>query len=111
MPGDARPPDGVLHRALEDGFVKMVAPALAGDRLDVGSGRREDPLPAPLAAGVRVLAGEGIRELHPPGAARHVVLVLEPHGVEMARQCVARDGGGQRPAASFPRAVGFCSAR
>jgi len=52
--------DGVADKALEDGFVEVVASALTGARIGVGARGGEDPLPAPLAACVEVLAVEGV---------------------------------------------------
>jgi hypothetical protein len=53
--GEPRPAGGVLHRALQDGLVEVVAAALARYPVVVDARRRENPLPGPLPAGVRVL--------------------------------------------------------
>jgi hypothetical protein len=57
--GDAGGTDRVLHGALENGFVEMVAATLAGNVVHVESRGREDPLPRPFTPSVWVLAEEG----------------------------------------------------
>src|SRR5437667_458151 len=57
--GNARGTDGVLHRALEDGFVEMMAPPLTGETVHVEPCSGENPLPRPFAPGMRVLPQEG----------------------------------------------------
>jgi hypothetical protein len=57
--GNARGADGVLHRALENGFVEMMAATLAGEPVHVEPCGGEDPLPRPFAPGMRVLPQEG----------------------------------------------------
>ena len=59
-----------LHRALQDGFVEVVAAALVGLAVEVGAGGGEDPLPDPLAAGAGVLAGERPGSSTQPAPAR-----------------------------------------
>ena len=71
--GNARGPDGVLHGALENGFVEMVAAALAGEAVHVESRGGEDPLPRLFAPRVRVLPQEGSGQLDPAGSATEVV--------------------------------------
>jgi hypothetical protein len=56
---NARGADGILHCALENGFVEMVAAPLAGEAIHIESGGRKDPLPRPFAPGMRVLPEEG----------------------------------------------------
>ena len=56
---NARGTDGVLHGALENGFVEMVAATLAGETVHIESCGGEDPLPRPFASGMRVLPQEG----------------------------------------------------
>ena len=81
--GNARGTDGVLHRALENGFVEMVAAALPGETIHVESRGGEDSLPRPFPTGVRVLPQEGSGQLDPAGTAPEVGLVLCPHLVDV----------------------------
>jgi hypothetical protein len=53
--------DGVLHGALENGFVEMVAATLASEAVHIESCGGEDPLPRPFAPGVGILPQEGSR--------------------------------------------------
>src|SRR6266545_6900268 len=64
--------DGIRHRALENGFVKVVTTALSGEAVHVHARGGEDPLPAPVPAGVRVLPRQCIGQLNPAGAAPEV---------------------------------------
>ena len=81
-------------RALQHGFVQVVAAALAGLAVQIGAGGGEDPLPEPLAAGAGVLAGEGPGQLDPARAGAEVGLVLVADGLEVLGE-VAAGGGGQ----------------
>jgi len=83
---DGRPLESLPHGALEDGFVQVVAPVLAGGALHVHAGGGEHPLPGPLAAGVRVLARESRRQLHPPRAVPKIVFVLLFHALDVPGQ-------------------------
>jgi hypothetical protein len=56
---NARGADGILHCALENGLVEMVAAPLPGDAIHIESGGRKDPVPRPFAPGMRVLPEEG----------------------------------------------------
>lgn len=66
--GDSASGDGERDGALQDAFVEVVTAALTGLGVEVGAGRREDPLPGPGAAGGGQLHGEGVGELDPAGA-------------------------------------------
>ena len=57
--GNAGGADCILHCALENGLVEMVAAPLPGDAIHIESGGRKDPLPRPFASGMRVLPEEG----------------------------------------------------
>jgi hypothetical protein len=57
--GETGGADRVLHGALEDRFVEMVAATLAGEPVHVQPRGREDSLPRPFAPGARVLPEEG----------------------------------------------------
>ena len=48
---DAGLANGLLDRALDDGFVQVMTPELSGLAGAMDSGGREDPLPGSLAAG------------------------------------------------------------
>ena len=74
----------------------MVAAALTGCGVDVGAGRREDPLPGELTPGLRVLPLEGQRQLDPAPARTQVGDVASARAVELASQRLAGDGGQQR---------------
>jgi hypothetical protein len=71
--------NGPLHGAL----VQVVTANLAGLRRQIGSGRREEPLPRPLSRGARVLAVEGVRDLDGAFAGRKVGLVLRSNEREV----------------------------
>jgi hypothetical protein len=63
------------HGPLEDGFMKVVATALAGDRFEVKARGGEDPLPDPFMRGARVLVSKrswSVDGARPPsGASAH----------------------------------------
>ena len=61
--GDARGTDRVLHRALENGFVEVVAATLARDVVHIEARGREDPLPRLFARGIWILPEEGTRQI------------------------------------------------
>ena len=81
--GDSSDGGGLAHRALDDGFVDVMAPNFLGDGIVVGTGGREHPLPNPLAVGVGILAPQGFRQGNGSGARLQVVLVkgLDPDEV------------------------------
>ena len=83
--GDPGGTDGILHRSLKHGFVKVVPASLAGDGLHVETRGGEDPLPAPFAAGVRVLAQQRAGQFDPAGAVTEVGLVLLVSALEGGR--------------------------
>ena len=58
--GNPRRSYGIFHRFLENGFVKMVAAALASLAVAVESGCWENPLPGPVTSSARVLPSEGL---------------------------------------------------
>src|SRR5450432_3313091 len=64
--------NGPLHGAL----VRVVTANFAGLGMEIGSCRREKPLPRPLSRGARVFAVEGVRDLDGSFAGRKVGLVL-----------------------------------
>ena len=92
----ARGENGLAHRVLDDRFVKVVTPPLAGLGIDVGARRGEDPLPGPVLARRGELAAEGAGKLDPPCALRHVALVVPPQLAEVRGE-VAPDGAGKNP--------------
>ena len=81
--GDSRFAHGLTDGPLENGLVKMVALAISGFSVHVGSGSREHPLPIPLCGRSRVLRAEGIREFHVAGALLEVSPVLHLDPAEM----------------------------
>jgi len=91
---DAGEAYGLLHGALQDGLVQVVATPLARHSVDVEAGGRKHPLPYPLAPGVRVLPGERPGQLHPAGSASQISIVLTLDQFEMPDE-VGLHGGGQ----------------
>ena len=59
--------DGILHRALENGFMEVVAATLGGQAVHVHARGGEDPLPPRVPAGVRAIARQGVGQLDPAG--------------------------------------------
>jgi hypothetical protein len=51
--------DGLMHGALQHGFVQVMPPSLMADRVGVEPRGREDPLPDPFPSRVRILPFEG----------------------------------------------------
>src|SRR5206468_7829144 len=72
--GNARGTDGVLHGALANGFVEMMAATLAGETVHVEPCGWKDPLPRPFAPGMRILPQEGSGSLDPAGPATEIGL-------------------------------------
>jgi hypothetical protein len=64
-----------LHCSLEDRFVNVMSPLLAGLRVFPAVFLREDPLPAPFSGSVRVFAVEGVRKPDAPPALFQVFFV------------------------------------
>src|SRR6266851_4134429 len=88
--GDALTAYRLLHRALQHGFVQVVAAALAGLAVQVRTGGGEDPLPDPLATGVGVFAAEGsivTRSLAPLPA--RTAIWLRSKSTSFTRSCAA----------------------
>lgn len=84
--GDTGFPDGRFYGPLEGGFVIVMPAALAGFRVTVDGGCREDPLPAPFLARPGILAIQGLGEFHPSGALPEVGQVLFFHPGEVLGQ-------------------------
>jgi len=63
--------------------VKVVAPALTGQAIDVETRRGEDPLPRQLPTGIWVLSRQRVRELHPTRTGRHVMRMEPPHALDL----------------------------
>jgi hypothetical protein len=53
--GDPRRPRGLFNRPLQDGFVQVMPPPLAGLRVDVEPGGGKYPLPGPFTLSVGIL--------------------------------------------------------
>ena len=104
--GDALTAYRLLHRALQHGFVQVVAAALTGLAVQVRTGGGEDPLPDPLAAGVGVFAAEGPGQLDPAGAAAEIggVQVAPPPGAWPGRGRRRRAASSRGPWRPCPRA-------
>ena len=92
---DARGAAGALDRALQDGFVEVMAATFAARALCVSSRCREYPLPAPVAGSGGILSGEGIGELHVAGSFPDVLLELPARSLEVLRQQLQQSGGEQ----------------
>lgn len=90
---DAGGEDGLLDRALEYGFVKMMAATLARSAVRVEAGGGEDPLPGPLSAGPSIFLDERVGERHVAGALGQVLLVLETHPFEVAGEVLVNEIG------------------
>src|SRR6266567_8275370 len=84
---------GQFDESLEHGFVQVMAAALAGLRVDIGAGRGEDPLPAPLARGAGVFASECAGKLDVAPTAPQVFLMLEAHHLEVGAERGPERGG------------------
>ena len=84
--GDARLDAGFFERSLEDGFMEVVAPPLAGLAVGVMAGGGEDPLPAPLLIGVGILADESVRQFDTAQTAFKILAVLAFDESEMRAQ-------------------------
>jgi hypothetical protein len=86
--GDAGALDGRAERALEDGFVEVVAVEVARFRVAVLSRCGEDPLPWPLARGTGELSHEAVWELD-VSTARGEVLAVKRGDLEevLAQGC------------------------
>src|SRR5947199_3012703 len=65
--GNARGTDGVLHGALANGFVEMMAATLGGETADVERCGWEDPLPRPFAPGLWAPQQERFETPNPAG--------------------------------------------
>jgi hypothetical protein len=63
--GNARGMDGVLHGALENGFVEVMAATLASETVHVEPCGWEDPLPRPVAPGMRGTSAGGLQVARP----------------------------------------------
>src|SRR5437867_8998478 len=82
-PGTA---DRILHRALENRFVEMVAAALAREAIHIYAGGREDPLPPQSRPAFGYSASQRAGELDPAGALPEVGLVLRAHALDVGDQ-------------------------
>ena len=89
--GQARLEDGFLDSPLEHGLMEVMPAPLAGDAIDVETGRREGPLPAPLAARVGILPPECPRQLDPAGAVLQVPGVLCANPLEVTHEVGLHD--------------------
>jgi len=83
---DAGGADGGLHRALDGGFVEVVAALAIVARIEVATRRGEDPLPAPLAWRGRVLAVERVRNRDASRAVAQITLEHSAGVRELAAQ-------------------------
>jgi hypothetical protein len=77
---------GCTDGALNDGLVQMVTADFLTGRVDIGSGRGEDPLPNPLPRSVRVLALQSIGQSHGAPAPADVAVMLFLDGQKMGTQ-------------------------
>jgi hypothetical protein len=75
-----------VERALQHGFMKMVAALLSGFSIAIVAGRWEDPLPPPLLSGVRVLSRESVRKLDPARAGLEVLRMLRSYRGDVASE-------------------------
>jgi hypothetical protein len=98
--GDAFVDSGALRcRAdgfLQAGLVDVMAMDVAGQRVAVGSGGREEPLPLPFARGVREFKRQGVGERHVAGVGCEVALMKGVDASEVIGEWadeVARDDG------------------
>ena len=89
--GDARSTHGLFHRALQDRFVEVVAPALATLGVHVGARRRKHPLPLECAAGPWILPTEREGQLDPPSTGAEVGGVEAAHSPDLPCQRRLRD--------------------
>src|SRR3989338_4793241 len=68
----------------------MVPASLSRYLVDIMTGCREHPLPAPLLACVRILAFQGIVKAHATQALPQVLLMLALHGLQVSQERVLR---------------------
>lgn len=78
--------DSLFDRALNGGFVDMVAPFIARLGIHSPAGGGEHELPAPLGGGIGVLPRQGMRQDNPPLSLFHVSLMQCPGALEMVAQ-------------------------
>jgi hypothetical protein len=90
---DAGDEDGLFDRALQDGFVKMMAAVLTRAVVGVEARGGEDPLPEPLAAGAGVFLDERVGERHVAGALGKVSLVLDTDAFEVVGEVAVNEIG------------------
>ena len=83
---DSRASNGVLHRPLHHGLVKMMPPVSAGPRIAVESRRRKHPLPAPFPRGPRILALDTVRQRHATEAPPQIAFMKPPHSLDVRRE-------------------------
>ena len=102
---EAGPQDGDPDGALDDGLVKVMAVTPARDRMAVGPGGGEDPLPGPFAGSRRIGAVRAIRQVDPTGAAGDVHFVEPPSKVELSREVGLGARGEDRHAALGSRSA------
>jgi hypothetical protein len=94
--GDSRREHGSPYGPLDDGLVEKMSPSLARVSVNIVSGSREDPLPAPLACRVGVFRAQRIRELYEAGAVPEVARVQLTHLLEVRRKRLEKPVGEQR---------------
>src|SRR5437016_2499145 len=102
---EAGPQDGDPDGALDDGLVKVMAVTPARDRMAVGPGGGEDPLPGPFAGSRRIGAVRAIGQVDPTGAAGDVHFVEPPSKVELSREVGLGARGEDRHAALGSRSA------
>jgi hypothetical protein len=74
--GDAGGSNGFPKGPLKDGFMEVMAAALAGAGVEVVTGGRKDPLPGPVARSMREFDYESAWKLHVAGTRSKVGPVL-----------------------------------
>jgi len=96
--GDPGGETGSANGALDDGFVQVVAAALARGSIDVGPGGGEDPLPGPLARRGRILDAKGVGKLDETSARAQVGRMLFADPIEVRAQPGLQGRGSERHA-------------
>src|SRR5262245_24907984 len=89
---------GSANRALEDGFVEVMAAPLAGLAIDVAARGRKQPLPRPLAPRVRIFSGQSVGQFDPAGSSLEVQPMLGSDGIQVLQK-LRLDGSGHHGAA------------
>jgi hypothetical protein len=91
--GDPCLPRRLFDRPLQDGFVQVMPPPLAGLRVDVEPSGRKHPLPGPFTRSVGVLHPKRPRQGDAPAPGRHVPSKFASSGChDLAQRARIRGG-------------------